>query len=597
MPSTLKRNCRLDDVQEPTTLSEPDPPTAGFWCGGRTAAGRNATIQGRWVIALVLGMLLPLVACSPRFVLAQAEGGEATVDRESDGKTNRDGGAQETRYLRVFVLAGQSNMEGQAVVDLDHPQHYNGGRGTLARLLQSPEHVGRMGHLRDANGRWATRDDVWVRFQTAQRLKRGPLSIGFAGYDDLHHFGPELQFGHVVGDALDDPVLIVKTAWGGKSLFQDFRPPSSGGTTGPYYRRMVDEVRQAIEHHAEDFPETAGAIPELAGFVWFQGWNDMIDEQARAEYEQNLVNLIKDFRKEFRSPLLPVVVGELGNGGPEASEPMRQIREAQRRACQRPEFNSLVSFVPTARFARPAEQSPNVTHGHHWFGNAESYFLIGDALGHQMLKLLGEEPGLPRVLLLGDSISIGYWPTVRDELDGQALVIRPMNTTTRPENCQGTTYGVANIDRWLRLAGGNWDIIHFNFGLHDLKHVDPETGRNSNRPDDPPQADLETYERQLRTIVDRLRATNARLIWATTTPVPEGVRPFRPIDAPQKYNAVAARIMEQHEIPTNDLFRLASERLDEIQRPRDVHFTPEGSRFLGRHVADVIRQALSRESR
>ncbi|HUT11504.1 MAG TPA: sialate O-acetylesterase [Thermoguttaceae bacterium] len=295
--------------------------------------------------------------------------------------------------LKVFVLAGQSNMEGQGVVDLDHPQYYNGGKGTLKQVMEDPAKSERFAHLKDAEGNWVARDDVWVRFKIAGGLKKGPLTIGFTGYPDRHHIGPELQFGHVVGDALDAQVLLIKTAWGGKSLFTDFRPPSSGGQTGPYYEKMLEEVREALENLADDFPSWDGRGYEIAGFVWFQGWNDMYDAEARAEYEQNLVNLIRDVRKVWGRPDLPVVIGELGNGGPEADSNMLAIRQAQAAAAARPEFEGTVTFVKTTAFARPREQSPNVGHGHHWFGNAESYFLIGDAMGQAMNKLLSAGRG------------------------------------------------------------------------------------------------------------------------------------------------------------------------------------------------------------
>ena len=115
----------------------------------------------------------------------------------------------------------------------------------------------------------------------------------------------------------------------------------------------------------------------------------MFDPDGVSEYEQNLANLIKDFRAEFRCPNLPVVIGELGNGGPKASDKMLAIRRAQASVPKRKEFlDSPVAFVSTTAFARPKELSPNVGHGHHWFGNAESYFLIGDALGKEMLRLV-----------------------------------------------------------------------------------------------------------------------------------------------------------------------------------------------------------------
>lgn len=288
--------------------------------------------------------------------------------------------------INVFVLAGQSNMQGQGVVDLDHPKYYNGGKGILETVMkQSPK---RYQHLKDAAGDWVVRDDVVVRHRTRSELKRGGLSIGFTSYEGRHHIGPELQFGHLLGDAIDEPVLLIKTAWGGKSLGKDFRPPSAEGPTGAYYTKMIEEVREGLDHIQEDFPSLAGKPTKIAGFVWFQGWNDMYDEQGLAEYEQNLVHLINDVRAEFGEPDLPIVVGELGNGGEDASKNMKAIRAAQKAAANRPEFAGTVGFVKTTSFARPKEQSPNVGHGHHWFGNAESYFLIGDALGKKMITLL-----------------------------------------------------------------------------------------------------------------------------------------------------------------------------------------------------------------
>ena len=223
---------------------------------------------------------------------------------------------------------------------------------------------------------------------TKDELKTGGLSVGFTGYGGRHHIGPELQIGHVLGDAHKEPILLIKTAWGGKSLYKDFRPPSAGGEVGEYYKKMLAEVKEALEAVANEFPSLRGRKPEWAGFIWMQGWNDLGSEQALAEYEQNLVHLVKDLRKELKSPKLPVVIGELGNGGPKAGANMLAIRAAQKAAAERKGFKGNVKFVSTTAFARPKQESPNVGHGHHWFGNAESYFLIGDALGKGMLELL-----------------------------------------------------------------------------------------------------------------------------------------------------------------------------------------------------------------
>ncbi len=291
--------------------------------------------------------------------------------------------------VEVFILAGQSNMEGQAVVDLEG-KDYNGGKGTLVALLRDPAKAAMFRHLRASDGKWAVRDNVWVRYQREQGpLLAGPLAIGFSVYGDAHHFGPELQFGHVVGRHFDQQVLLIKTAWGGKSLYQDFRPPSSGGEVGPYYTKMLGEIRAALANLKHDFPGYQGQGYELAGFVWYQGWNDGVSpEIAVPQYEQNLVNLIHDVRQDLHAPHLPVVIGELTGPWVQAEGGWDRLRKAQAAAAERPEFAGNVLFVPTHDFVRRPEDSPNPSHGHHEFGNAETYFLVGDALGKGMLKLL-----------------------------------------------------------------------------------------------------------------------------------------------------------------------------------------------------------------
>jgi hypothetical protein len=282
--------------------------------------------------------------------------------------------------IKVFILAGQSNMEGQGVVSMDDPKNYNGGKGNLVWSMKKSQSAPLMKHLKNDKGEWVVRDDVQISFNVGGKVRKGGLTVGYTGYGGSSHIGPELQFGHVMGDFIKEPVLLIKTAWGGKSLYVDFRPPSSGGQVGPYYKKMVEEVRAALA-------ELKDQKYEIAGFVWQQGWNDMCTKPAIPEYAQNLVNLVADLRKEFGVPNMPVVVGELGNGGPVQDGPMAEFRKAQAEGTARIQ-NAL--FINTQDFARPAELSPNPGHGHHWFGNAESYFLIGNALGEGMKKLLSD---------------------------------------------------------------------------------------------------------------------------------------------------------------------------------------------------------------
>ena len=302
--------------------------------------------------------------------------------------------AHAAKPVKVFILAGQSNMEGQAVADLDG-KHYNEGQGTLKFLLPDPVKGPQFKHLRNDAGEWTVREDVWVHYQPENGpLKAGSLGMGFTPYGK-HHFGPELQYGHVVGDHCDNQVLLIKTAWGGKSLYKDFRPPSSGGDVGPYYTKMISQVRDALSNLQREFPEYDGGGYELAGFVWYHGWNDGVDpKRAIPEYEQNLVNLIHDVRKDLDAPKLPVVVGELTGAWVVAPGEWTTLRNAQRKAAERPEFKGSVLFVETHDFVRKPEDSPNPGHGHHEFGNAETYFLVGDALGKGMQKLLTGTPAV-----------------------------------------------------------------------------------------------------------------------------------------------------------------------------------------------------------
>lgn len=175
----------------------------------------------------------------------------------------------------------------------------------------------------------------------------------------------------------------------------------------------------------------------------------------------------------------------------------------------------------------------------------------------------------PRILIIGDSISIGYTPFVTKALEGQATVVH------NEGNAAHTGNGVAKLDEWL--GNGQWDVIHFNFGLHDLKIM--EGGQR--------QIPLAQYEQNLKTIVKRLKQTKAKLIWATTTPVPPGkVNPLRdPADVP-KYNAVARRIMKAEKIRVNDLFGADHSG----QLPANVHYTPAGYEALARQVLKVLHQ-------
>ncbi|HOD83058.1 MAG: GDSL-like Lipase/Acylhydrolase [Planctomycetes bacterium ADurb.Bin126] len=193
-----------------------------------------------------------------------------------------------------------------------------------------------------------------------------------------------------------------------------------------------------------------------------------------------------------------------------------------------------------------------------------------------------DDPKLPRVLILGDSISIGYTPFVRELMAGKANVHRPN------ENCQSARHGVAKVDAWV--GKGPWAVIHFNFGLHDLKYIDGK-GTLTDVSKGKQQVPLDEYEQDLRKIVERLKQTNAKLIWCATTPVPKGAKGRVPGDE-VKYNEVAAKVMKDMGVEINDLYTFANERLDKIQLPANVHFTKDGSKELAKVCVEAIEKQL-----
>jgi hypothetical protein len=315
----------------------------------------------------------------------------------------------ESKPVKVFILAGQSNMVGHGKVEEGRDpaggkKEVAGGLGSLRDFVrQHEEQYGAKGKmpLVDGAGKWLVRDDVYIHCTADQEKKKGRLTVGFgAGI----WFGPEFGFGHVVGNANGEPVLIIKTSWGGKSLAVDFRPPSSGpapeiyklkdpDSVGLYYRTMIATVKDVLANLGKEFPELAGYTPEIAGFGWHQGWNDGCDEKMVDEYEKNMANFIKDVRKELGVEHLPFVIANTGMNGRDAKAnagsfgKLCEVQMAIGDPQKHPEFAGTVASVETRDFARPAEQSPS-NFGYHWNHNGESHFLVGEAMGQAMVKLL-----------------------------------------------------------------------------------------------------------------------------------------------------------------------------------------------------------------
>lgn len=277
--------------------------------------------------------------------------------------------------LKIYILAGQSNMEGHAKVETFD---YIGDDAATAPLLKQ---------MRGADGKPTVCDHVWMSYFTGAGKTNGEglgkLTAGYGSRQDPAKdggkIGPEFTFGLTLDKALQEPVLVIKTAWGGKSLYHDFRSPSSGvyprtakdiekgqhaeAQSGEYYRLMIGHVK----HVLSDLKRVCPAYDdkqgyEIAGMVWLQGWNDMVNRDVYplpkqgdvtpryAEYSRLLANFIRDVRKDISAPQMPFVIGVMGIEGSKPNEHIAAFREAMAAPAALPEFKSNVIAVPTAPF-------------------------------------------------------------------------------------------------------------------------------------------------------------------------------------------------------------------------------------------------------
>jgi alpha-galactosidase len=301
------------------------------------------------------------------------------------------GAPLDAKPLKVFILAGQSNMEGPANIDTFD---YIGDDPATAPLLKA---------MRGADGKPKVCQDVWISYLTGANDKnfqlQGQLTAGYGsmwGMDPTKpgdKIGPEFTFGLAMDRALDGPALIIKAAWGGKSLHTDFRSPSAGPyqmssfqlehypkqeghgipkdleqwkaekeqATGHYYRLMMSHVKDVLKDVGKVHPDYDPADGhEFAGFVWFQGFNDMVDGHVYPKHNQPdrydlytelLAHFIRDVRKDLNAPDMPFVIGVMGVGGlGDQSPEMTAFRRAMAAPADMPEFKGNVAAVQTAPF-------------------------------------------------------------------------------------------------------------------------------------------------------------------------------------------------------------------------------------------------------
>ena len=346
--------------------------------------------------------------------------------------------------LKVYILAGQSNMQGNVDVS------------TFDSMADDPKTAPILKEMRGADGKPVVCEKVWIsaicRAYEDTTEYTGRLTTGFAA--STHQIGPEFTFGIYMEKALNEPILIIKTSWGGKDLSSDFRPPSAGpylasqksidwakqhnedlnelqervakGVRGATYRQMIDHVHKVlgdIKRVVPDYDPAQGY--ELAGFVWFQGFNDYINEWyfddldqpgGYSKYSELLTLFIRDVRKDLSVPKMPFVIGVMGIDGMKAGLRMQHFRAAMAAPAALPEFKGNVVAVQTAPFwdddlaalqAR-AEKSEKLTaeeekrlkagvsnQAYHYLGAAKIMAPIGKAFAEAMVNLQKNQPKNP----------------------------------------------------------------------------------------------------------------------------------------------------------------------------------------------------------
>ena len=274
----------------------------------------------------------------------------------------------EANPLKVFILCGQSNMEGHAQTS------------TFPAIAEDPKTADMYKDMVDADGKPLVCDDVWIAYAYGDfggnpvGKKSGKLTAEFGSQ---HHvgtgkIGPEFTFGIYVNKMLNEPVLIIKDAWGGKSLMVDFRPPSAGEIdnekakekTGVYYKLLIDHVKEVLADPKSVYPEYDPKEGyELSGFVWFQGFNDLVGSYPAAapvdgkkgvkdysEYSRLYACFIRDVRKDLNAPKMPFVTGVLGVGGETTGDGTEAFRNAMAAPAEMDEFKGNITNVFTHKY-------------------------------------------------------------------------------------------------------------------------------------------------------------------------------------------------------------------------------------------------------
>lgn len=338
------------------------------------------------IVSTIFATLL-VTACLPGFA--------AEIPEQLPDPSNKAPDTKEP--VKVYIMMGQSNMVGFGQISPEST------KGTLEYLVKKQENYP---YLVNEAGKWTVRKDVWC-VQSVAGKRKDWLQPGFGARAKF--IGPELGFGHVVGYVNDELVMIIKATMGNRALGWDLLPPSSRTESpeehenqwyqGWQYDIFVKNVHGVLNNLKKNFPDYQDQGYEIAGFAWWQGHKDQgtpgrvkkkYNMDWAQDYEKNLVNLIKDLRKEFKAPKAPFAIATIAFGGKKLSGGGLTVAKAQLAVSgekgKYPEFKGNVKTVDARKYWRDASESPGKA-GYHYNHNAGTYMDVGEALGRAMAEL------------------------------------------------------------------------------------------------------------------------------------------------------------------------------------------------------------------